>query len=337
VLFRSNIFFKILYFIKKVNKIRKIKREYNIDVSISLLKGANLINVLSKQKEIILTSERNMISSYGTGPIKKIIQRFISNSSNKVIALSEGVKYDLVNMFHIQSSKIITIYNPIDLEYIKNNQNEEVMDYTFIKENIYIINIGRLTTQKGQINLLKSFKILISKYENLRLLILGDGELRNDLKNFIINEKLDNTVTLLGFKSNPFPYLNNSNIFVLSSLYEGFGNVLLEAMACKLPIISTDCFSGPREIISPNSDFLEQTCKYEFCEYGVLTKPFINNDDSSKTINSEHYYLAEVIEKMINDDELLKLYQKKSFERSNDFELKVIINDWIKLIEGFNI
>src|SRR5690606_38991147 len=128
-----------------------------------------------------------------------------------------------------------------------------------------------------------------------KLIIMGEGPLRGKLVASAIQQGLkvyqqgidplpnmtelsDYDVFLLGFKKNPFPYLTQSEVFILSSLYEGFPNVLVEAMQCGLPVISSDCFSGPREILNPSTDIPTPTKELTYAEYGILTKVADSSD-----------------------------------------------------------
>ena len=102
-----------------------------------------------------------------------------------------------------------------------------------------------------------------------KLIILGQGELNDDLRSLANELGLCDNVIFLGFKANPFKYMKRADMLVLSSLREAFGNVLVEAMACEIPVISTDCRSGPREIIAPNTDVKQSTQEIEYGKYGV--------------------------------------------------------------------
>ena len=112
-----------------------------------------------------------------------------------------------------------------------------------------VINIGRLTYQKAQVHLIRAFKRVVNEIPSSKLVILGQGELKKELDNEIINCNLQNNVFMLGFQENPYIYLKKSSVFVLSSLYEGMSNALLEAMYCVLPIIATDCKTGTKKIL----------------------------------------------------------------------------------------
>ena len=118
----------------------------------------------------------------------------------------------------------------------------------FLIKDLRIINIGRLTDQKDQITLLKSINLLKHKIK-VKLLILGSGIEQNNLKNYIKENNLGNHVKIKTFIDNPYPYILKSDLFILSSKYEGLPNVLLEAAVLKKFIISSNCPTGPKEIL----------------------------------------------------------------------------------------
>jgi N-acetylgalactosamine-N,N'-diacetylbacillosaminyl-diphospho-undecaprenol 4-alpha-N-acetylgalactosaminyltransferase len=153
------------------------------------------------------------------------------------------------------------------------------------------------------------------------LYIIGDGELKDELENQIKTLGLEEKVFLLGKQQNPYKYISKANCFVFSSNYEGFPNVLLEALACNLPIISTDCQSGPREILAPNTDIKNQLKDdIEIAQYGILVP--VNNREK----------LKEAMNLMINDKSLRKRYIDKSKDRVNDFSIEKIIKQYKEVI-----
>lgn len=324
---------KILNFVKKISIIHKLKKKYQIHVSISLLEGANLINVFSKSKETIITSERSFVPNHKITFFKRIKQFILAILSDKVVALSKGVNLNLLNDFKVDNAKLVTIYNPIDIKYIQSKLKEKT-DFRFDPEIQYLVTSGRMTYQKGHLELVKTFKLVNDEIPQTNLLILGDGPLKPMIQTLINQLNLQDKVFLLGYQSNPFPYIANSDIFVFTSLFEGFGNVILEAMVCGLPIISSDCLSGPREIIAPSSDPLLLTDTIEHGDYGVLVKPF-SFKQYSEEISFENKNLAICLIDFINNKALQKEYSSKSLERILDFEPSKIIRDWVELIESF--
>lgn len=205
---------------------------------------------------------------------------------------------------------------------------EEIYKDDFEKNTI-IINSGRLTYQKGQWHLIRAFKRISIRYPNIKLAILGKGDLENELISLIHKLELDEKVILLGYQSNPFKYIYNSKIFVLSSLFEGFGNVILESMACGIPVISTDCKSGPQEIIFENFDINKSVSDISYGKYGVLVPVFDGKTDFTESeLSREEVLLADSIIKLIEDDNLINKYICNGIKRVENFTLSEIIKKW---------
>jgi N-acetylgalactosamine-N,N'-diacetylbacillosaminyl-diphospho-undecaprenol 4-alpha-N-acetylgalactosaminyltransferase len=243
--------------------LKRISKKENIKFVLSVLNRANYVNIITKLlgcKHKCLISERNTPSYvYSSYTLTDIINRFLIRklypNSDKIIAISEGVKTDLITNFNIPEKLIDVIYNPIDIDAIK-KQSEEKIEHRWLNDESLktIISVGRLEKQKNHTLLIRSFQEVRSRLPDTRLIILGEGNERKNLHQLLSDLKLESYVELPGVFDNPFAYLSKANVFVLSSDFEGFGNVIIEAMACNCPVISTDCPSGPNEIISNNEN-----------------------------------------------------------------------------------
>ena len=317
--------------LKRSQMIHKIKKENNIDVSISLLEGPNLVNVLSRWKEKVIVSVRNCMSKQNGSRIANAIIKYASKKADVTVSLSEMVKIDLVDNYDIDANKIITIYNHVDQELLKAQKNES--DFVLDVNRKYIVNMGRLHHQKGQWHLIREFSKIATQCPDLDLLILGEGELKQHLQQLAKELGVEKRVLMPGYIKSPHCYFNDCEMFVFSSLYEGLGNVLLEAEAFSLPIISTDCIAGPREILAPDSDFRKSANDLEFAKYGILSpvdeRDFLTSD---VPCTREESLLAEAILNLHIDKNLQEKYREASQEGSKRFKKEKIINDWIQVI-----
>lgn len=333
---KYNLFYIKAFFIL-TQRLKKIKKKHNFDVVVSFLVLSDLINVASKHKEKTIVSARSITSEKingFSGHIKKQIIKFFYKKADLIVALSKLVKRDLIEKFGLNDSKVKTIYNHYGIQEIRKLSREKLeRKYRNIFKNPALINSGRLTYQKGQWHLIRAFKKVKEKIPTAQLVILGEGELGNYLKSLSKESGLEKDINFLGFQKNPFKFIKNSDIFVFPSLYEGFGNVIVESMACDKPIISSDCRAGPREILSQNTDINYETKKAEYAEYGVLI-PVCDGKkrNANEKLTKEEEILAEQIILMFKERELRERYSKKSRERVKDFKTKKIIKEWIKII-----
>lgn len=182
--------------------------------------------------------------------IVKFLTKISFKNVDKIVAASEGVSQDIKNLFNLKNEKTTFVYNFIDIEKIQVLSNEEIDEEIFKnKLKPIILAVNRLDLhQKDIITLLKAFSLVVQNLDAY-LVIVGEGPDRLKIETEIKELCLESNVFLLGHKNNPYKYMKNSDVFVLSSFHEGMPIVLIEAIACDLPVIATDCDFGPREII----------------------------------------------------------------------------------------
>ena len=164
---------------------------------------------------------------------------------------------------------------------------------------------------------------------------MGDGELKEKLINLAKEYKLENNILFPGYVSNPHSIVSKCDVFVLPSLFEGLSNALLEAMACGLAIISTDCGSGSREVLAPDTDISSNTKTIEYGKYGILTPELDSGHfNAVDPLTYEEELLSNAIYKLLTDQELNFKYVQKSYERIRDFSPDVISTKWKGLIDS---
>jgi glycosyltransferase involved in cell wall biosynthesis len=202
----------------------------------------------------LVVSERNTASVSRNNSTKHrsrlvhILCKWFYPVADVVVAVSQGVADDLVECFKINSDKIKVIYNPVVDPELSERAHEQIQHPWFDHgEAPVILGAGRLHRQKDFTTLIKAFALVRQK-QSARLLILGEGEERPSLEGLIRKLGLELHAALPGFVDNPFQYMSQSEVFVLSSAWEGLPGVLIQAMACGAPVVSTDCPSGPIEI-----------------------------------------------------------------------------------------
>lgn len=315
-------------------KIAELCKKNKIDTTISFLEAASIPLLAS----IFFGNETKKIISIRNNPLQfnsllRFLVKIFYGKANKIVAINKNMRDILVEYFKLK--KVEIIYNIINikksLQLMKENIPEE-FNYLF-HDSFVFINVGRLTKPKGQYYLIGAFKKVTEKYKNAKLIILGEGPLRKNLENLISKLNLKNNVFLLGNQENVFPFIKNSKCFVFSSLWESFGNALIEALVCNIPIISTDCKAGPRDILAPNLNVDDKINYPYYGKYGIFTEPFEPKETERESeISRKEEIMARIMTEIIKNKKLKERYSN-GFKRAVDFDADSIISNWIKIIE----
>ena len=310
--FKQDIISKGIKLISRAKKITSYCKKHKIDTCISFMEAANFPTILSKtlfgNRSKIIISERN--NPLQQDKVSQKLIKILYNKADLIVSVSKETELILNKRFNVKKTK--TIYNPIDIKKINRLSKEIITEKKiFNKNDFYFINIGRLSEQKNQIYLIKAFKNIASK--NIRLIILGEGHLRKELEHLINKLNLQNNVLLLGNKKNIYPYLKKSNCFVMSSLYEGLPNTLIEAVSLNKYCISTDCKTGPREILFPELK-VDEKIKYPY------------RNDNSVVIDVSKENIIKQLEKEMKI--ALKYKKMKNNNNIKIFEKNKIIKEW---------
>ncbi|MEZ9820004.1 glycosyltransferase [Shewanella sp. 10N.286.45.A1] len=194
--------------------------------------------------------DRNIEFGFVT-KILGIIHKYVCRKSNKVVVVSDGAKQSLINYYGLSNSQCIRIYNPVlDENYMTRSPKSNESTATDIDSKLRIVSAGRLTLAKNYPLIIKVAKELKDRDYSFSIDIFGTGELEAEIRELINQNDLSKHVYLRGFVDNLTATLNEYDLFLMTSSWEGFGNVLVEALDAGLDIISTDCPSGPKEILA---------------------------------------------------------------------------------------
>jgi glycosyltransferase involved in cell wall biosynthesis len=352
---------KFKIFFTRLFKLSYIKMKEPDAIYISNWDGVNIVNILSSlissisgkkvTSTIIRDDKSHDLRIYYSNSIYRsfiyILMKLLYRYADRLITNNNISKKYFEKKFNIPSEKIKVIYNPINFTEIQALKDENLGEYEVVFSNSRVlITAGRLTKQKGQWYLLRIFRELKKEFKDLKLVILGQGELKDylvnlsealGLKTFVwdrdkISEAFD--VYFLGFQKNPFKFIAHSELFVFPSLWEGFPNALVEAMACGVPVISSDCRSGPREILAPDTDFMYQTNKPEFAKYGVLMPTFeIEYKTANEPLNKAERLWVKILSEILKNEKLKKEYSLKAYTRAKDFDIDKIIQQWKEVLQ----
>ncbi|MCM4172553.1 glycosyltransferase family 4 protein [Arenibacter sp. TNZ] len=282
--------------LKKINAI--VKKE-KIQLLIGFLTSANVLSVLAAKSNSIpcIISERNNPNKNKVNKFWKILKNFSYHKANFLVVQTKEIKEYYVSS--VTEEKLIILPNPISDELSLKR------DKKALKENI-ILNVGRLTRQKAQDVLIKSFSRIDDK--NWKLLIIGEGPKKKDYEQLVEKLDLKDRVLIKSKTKNIDKYYNSCSIFAFSSIFEGFPNALIEAMHFGIPCISTDCPTGPSELIEDGIN-------------GFLIP--MNNEE----------VLTEKINQLISKEDLRLSFGKNGQKTVDQFRVDYVVKQWNRIIQ----
>lgn len=326
---KENLLVKTIWLVIFAFRLKRLAKANAIDVIQSHLYRANYVNILAR---ILGSKHKTQIVNHGTigvfkkagvtGLIKYNFIRFFYTNADSIICVSRGMKHDIASLIG-DEKKIRVIYNPFEIGYIKKAAREKipVNEFIFKKQKKYIIFVGRLVALKRVEDLFKAYIELNGKENDIELIIMGDGPKRNTLEKQAKEKGIQEHVHFTGFVKNPYKYIKRSHVLVLTSSSEGFANVLVESMICETPVISTDCPTGPREILAPETINKKKTITtVEYSPYGILV-PVGNISQIAKAIKS-----------ILSDNRMTCFLIKNGIKRVIDFDITIISNQYMEAI-----
>lgn len=235
--------------------VRYLRREHP-DAVLSGLGQANLVAIMARRiagiKARLIVTEHNSILrdlKVGRGPIVGWLMRRLYPKADRVVCVSRGIERELAEIMGLSRENLCTIYNPVDVDGIRQRKHPAPAHPWFAAgAPPVVIAVGRLMEQKDFPTLLRAFAEL-RRHRDAKLFILGEGDDRDALERLVAELGLEADVALPGFQDNPYAWMAASKLYVMSSAWEGLPGVLLEALACGTPIVSTNCPTGPEEIL----------------------------------------------------------------------------------------
>jgi len=311
---------KIINTFRRAYGIRKVVKEKNIDTVVSFTSIANRAVRFANLKCRTIGACRGFEHlKLHPDEYKKMLD------SGAELLFNSKEAADFFEEKFGKQDKIFVIENAIDFEKISKKSEEKIDEKfaEFFNSHRVISNVGIFSRHKGHWDLLKSFEIIKEKIPDAGLVIVGHrGLLEDDIKDMVKRNKFADDILLVGYQDNPFKFVKNSEVFALSSVSEGFPNVLLEAMAVETPCVATACKTGPREIMS-DKNLGEIEDDFVITENGILVPAFEEKPDFDyNNKNKKHQIFADAIIKMMSDDDLKKSCTKNAKERvkQNSFD-----------------
>jgi glycosyltransferase involved in cell wall biosynthesis len=328
---------KLKAFRQRVKKTKSLKRELNIDVSISFLEGADYVNILSKQSEKVVLSVRGskihdvIMQGHLFFLRTNILIPALYKRADGIVAVNKGIAKELTDNFGVAQERVHVIHNFYDFEAIQKLASEpraQALEH-FYQDHV-LITTGRLAPEKRLDFLLYIFAALKKKYSRLRFMMVGDGPQKDALIKLCDRLYLkyttlpivtpDADIIFTGNQENVFKFLRGSTVYVMNSSSEGFPNGLIEAMACNVPVVSSDCFYGPKEILESNA---------------VFTKDFAENPGNGVLIPFENDSVdpwIKAIDTLLGNPKLRSSLTANASNRILDFDRKRGIQKWLQLL-----
>ena len=304
--------------ITKLIYLQKLIKSISPDIIISFMTYTSfwiipILYLFKKNIPLIISVNANPDSQYKKKFYFKYFMKFLFplKKVTAVVPVSIELKTVLAQKYRINKLKILPIYIGVNIEKIKRMALEKIDNHEKVFNNpniIKFITLGRLSGEKGHKYLIEAFTKVLKEIPNSRLFIIGEGKARFQIEKIIQERNLTNSVTLMGFLHNPYNYISKSDIFVLPSLSEGLPYALIEALICKIPIVSTNCETGPNEIL-------------ENGKYGILTKVADSQD------------LAEKMISLAKDEKARINFSNISHNRIKAFKNETFVKNWIKLTD----
>ncbi|MEZ5957134.1 MAG: glycosyltransferase [Hyphomonadaceae bacterium] len=302
-----------------VMAVRKLHADLRPDISLSFLNRANWANALGSRAPFVISARSHTSHQFANGlrsAVSRTMVRALYPRAAKIIAVSDGVAEDLVQNFHIPADKLISIPNPVDVETIQAKSREAP---PVVVDGPFIMSAGRLVKVKNFAMLVRAFA---AARGDRKLVIAGDGPARGALEALARELGVADRLILPGFLANPYPLMAAADMFVLSSDSEGYPNALIEGMATGRPVISTNCDSGPSQILANAPRHAIQGMTY--AEHGVLVPV---NDAKA---------MAEAI-RTLDDPAKRESYGKKAAARAGTFSAGAIKDRyWDVMREAMN-
>ena len=220
---------------------------FNKNITVFCFQGLAYCTILCKifSTKIVIRSNSSP-TGWSQNVFKKMLYGILYNMANKIIVNSIDFQRELKKKFNLNSQ---CIYNPLNKKEIIRNSKKKIKINFFKKNDFKIISVARFSDQKDHFCLIKSINLLRKKYQNIKVLLIGSGEKKDEIKCMIDQLKLNKYFKILDFKNNPYPYIKKSDVFILSTNFEGLPNVLLEAITLNKLVISSNCPTGPSEIL----------------------------------------------------------------------------------------
>lgn len=328
---------KIPMMLKRIYKFKRIRKKENFDFIISFLDSPNLSNTLTRScPGASVVSIRNYDSFNGSSllaKLKRIVFKYTYGKADSVIACSAEIRNTVIDKLGVDPGKIHVMYNPFNSNELVDAASqgcpEEFVEFAR-KHKLTFVVAGRLQYQKGYWHLPKIIAGLKGRGVDVGLLLIGDGEQKDAIQSLAASLGVEDSILCCGFQKNPMAIEALADVYIMTSLFEGFPNALVEAMTIGLPLITADCKSGPSEILTKSQ---ETVYEYE-CDQGLLLPVLESQEDWTTELSETDKIWIDAIASMPLD----RLVSKKSacLERAKAFNYEECYGTLITILKGIS-
>lgn len=336
----GGIFSKLGLLYKRIRELKRLIRQLELSCVISFLDSPNFVNLLTGVRgcgKMVSIRNYSQVENSGStlGKLTDWGMKLLYRRADRVITVSRLLERDFATVYGVPAEKITTIYNPYDFEDMHRKGQLPLPEeaQTFFDSGFVFANVGRMVHQKGLWHLVKAFSLVHKEHPEARLVLIGEDWTDGKLPALLEQLQLQDCVLLTGRVRNPYQYLQRADCYVLSSLFEGFPNALVEAMACGLPVIAADCPSGPMEILYQEPDLSKKTETVTEADYGLLIPlPEDRENWEPDSVTDGERHMAKAMEKLLTDEKLRTQLAQKARERSHTFDFAGTLDSFSRII-----
>lgn len=321
---------------KRIARLKALIRREKLECVISFVTSPNVVNLLAGvpgcRKVISIRNYSNDVSA-----LKDRLFRALYRRADCIVPVSKIIARQFHTRYGIPTQKLRPIYNPYDFRLMEEKGKEPLSqeEEIFYRDRFVFANVGRIMHQKGVWHLLKAFDAVHKEHPQAGLVIVGEDFTKGKLPALIEKLGLADSVLLTGRSRNPYQYLYHADCYVLSSLFEGFPNALVEAMACNCAVIATDCKSGPREILYETPDLADCATGVTEADYGILVPPLEDEEDwEAVALTPGEEQLSRAMAGVLEDPQKCQDLAQKAKKRSFAFDFEAARRAYSAVIQG---
>jgi glycosyltransferase involved in cell wall biosynthesis len=310
---------KLVNFARRISALRRLIARCRPDTVVSFGEVANVLNALTGGKRTVL-SVRTALDAEGLeghgpyAPLYRGLIRALYPRADAVVAVSEGIADILVARYGVPRDRVRPIPNLFDGDRIREKAAcplEGPVAAAFVGPSV--LTVGSLCREKGHEFLIRAFALARRRVPSLSLVVVGRGDRGAELIDLARERGVDGAVHFAGFDPNPYRYMARADLFVMTSRVEGFPNALVEAMICGLPVVATDCRSGPREILGDS-------------EHGILL-PAAGGEGGREREAAAADWMVRLLNPAVN-----AFYRRRAKARAAAFERERVVPKWLEVI-----